>query len=146
MKIYDKAYFAGFFDGEGSVAVYKAGGKHNSYYLRTQVTQNRTKATIKIMRFLKKQYGGSLSLQETSSGNIKYNWQLSAKNAIKFLEDIQPFIVLKKTQVDLAIDWQKQRPKMIRNTKGQIQTIRPENLKYTKWVSNELKKLKREFI
>jgi len=51
-------YIAGFFDGEGCVSVYLGSGK-NSYYLRTQVTQNVTPQTEVVFQYLYTKYGGN---------------------------------------------------------------------------------------
>lgn len=115
---YTKQYIAGFFDGEGSIGVYSR--NQRGFHLRTQLTQNKSKNIKQLMEYLLSQYGGNLSEQATLSGGIKYNWQLNADKAVVFLEEISPFLILKKNQADIAIWWQKQRPARIRNKKGQI--------------------------
>ena len=77
------AYIAGFFDGEGSIGIYKNSNKSTpGYGLRTQLVQNKRLGSTKLMKFLKDKFGGNLSEQITISGDTKYNWQLNAEKAV----------------------------------------------------------------
>ncbi len=134
-------YIAGFFDGEGSIGVYKTSGKNN-WHLRTQLAQNKSNNSTRIMEYLKNRYGGNISIQITLSNKNKYNWQLNSNKCAKFLKDIEPYLVLKKKQAQIAIKWQLSRPSVTRNSKGQIQLSFPEDLKKAKRVSIKLKQLK----
>ena len=136
-------YIAGFFDGEGCVAVYKSAGKHNSYGLRTQLAQNKTPESTFLFSILKDTFGGNLSEQVTLTKRIKYNWQLNGDKAVAFLEFILPHTIMKGEQIRLAIDWQRSRPKMIRNAKGQVCLSEPADLERTIEVMNRLKALKK---
>ena len=109
-------YIAGFFDGEGSIGIYS--NKTRSTCARTQLTQNKTKESLFVLDFLKNKYGGNISEQKTLSGGIKYNWQLNPKGVKVFLQDIFPYLVLKKNQALITLNWIDNRPKPRRNKKG----------------------------
>lgn len=123
-----REYVAGFFDGEGCVGVYRNTSPSLSYYLSTQLTQNRSVAANSIMKHLTETYGGNVSEQITATGRVKLNWQLAGDKAASFLEDVLPFLVLKKGQAELAVEWQRSRPKPSRDAKGRIvSTARTED-------------------
>jgi hypothetical protein len=131
-------YIAGFFDGEGSIGIYRYhGGK---FYLRTQLSQNKSRKSELIFAELKRRFGGHYSEQRTLSGGIKYNWQLHGIHAAKFLKKIWPYLLLKKQQAIIALVWQDGRPKPSRNSFGHFVPYprRAHDLK----VSRQLKKLK----
>lgn len=148
-------YIAGFFDGEGSIGIYRqSNGGSLSYGLRTQLTQNVSPASTKLIEELKNRFGGSMSTQhtfrvgvdESQKLNIKYNWQLSSRNAVNFLTVILPFLVLKKEQAQIALIWQAQKPMPTRNAKGQICLTGKKNLKLDEKISIILKGLKNPLI
>jgi len=91
-------------------------------------------------------FGGNLSEQTTLSGNIKYNWQLNSNKAAYFLEKIVPSLIFKKDQAIIAINWQKQRPEIIRDKRGRIQARKKSTIKLDVKVSSLLKALKQNDI
>lgn len=140
----DIKYIAGFFDGEGSVGIYKnSSKKYPGFYLRTQITQNKGKEVEGLMLFLKNAYGGNLGEQKTLSSGIKYNWQLGSDSAVRFLEDIKPYLILKKKQAEIAIAWQKQRPARVRDSMGRIRLKTPANIELDTSISKLMKELKK---
>ncbi len=99
-------YYAGFFDGEGSIGIYRNGtGLH---HLRTQITQNVSDATTELFKELKEAYGGNLGIMRSSiyRNNEAYNWQLNGEGAKNFLMDLLPHLRLKRTQALVACAWQ----------------------------------------
>lgn len=139
-------YIAGFFDGEGSIGIYYRQRTKDRFHLRTQLTNNKNKNVQKLMDYLMKRFGGNLSEQITSSGNIKYNWQLSSDKAVYFLKKIEPHLIFKQNQAIIAISWQEQRPKPIRDSRGRIQVKRKRTIDFDVKVSRLVKALKREEI
>lgn len=137
-----KEYIAGFFDGEGSIGVYKA-IKHGNerYSLRTQLAQNYSKLSFQIFEQLVGTYGGAISRQDK-----KMNWQLGSEAAVKFLIDIEPHLLLKKSQAQIASSWQLQRPKRFRNERGQIQLKSEVDLEFDRKVCELMKLLKKDDI
>ncbi len=139
-------YVAGFFDGEGSIGIYYRQKTKDRFYLRTQLTNNKNKAAQKLMDYLIKNFGGNLSEQVTLSGKIKYNWQLNSDNAVYFLKKILPYLIFKKDQAIIAINWQEQRPPRIRDERGRICVKRKRTVDFDVKVSRLIKALKREDI
>lgn len=95
MKISDE-YAAGFFDGEGTVGMYKNG--LSSYRLQALVVQ---KNPAVLCEFQEK-YGGIVS----GPSNGKYTWSASSSSNIhQFLLAIRPYVIEKAAQVELAIQY-----------------------------------------
>lgn len=139
-------YIAGFFDGEGSIGIYYRQKTKDRFHLRTQLTNNKNKDTQKLMTYLMDKFGGNLSEQITLSGRVKYNWQLNSDKAVYFLKKIEPYLIFKKDQAIIAINWQEQRPKPIRDSRGRIQVKRKRTVDFDVKVSRLVKALKREDI
>jgi len=142
MKISSK-YIAGFFDGEGCIGIYNRKDRYNGTCSRIQLTQNKTKESSFILKYLLKKYGGNLSEQKTLSGNIKYNWQLNPKGTENFLKEILPYLILKRKQALLILMWIKNRPKIKRGKNARVIKYSKEEILYTQNVIKLMKKLKR---
>lgn len=139
-------YMAGFFDGEGSIGIYYRQKTKDRFHLRTQLTNNKNKDMERLMTYLMDKFGGNLSEQVTLSENIKYNWQLNSDKAVYFLKQIEPYLISKKAQAILAINWQEQRPPRIRDKKGRICVKRKRIIDFDIKVSRLVKALKYEDI
>jgi len=137
-------YIAGFFDGEGSIGIYYRQRTKDRFHLRTQLTNNKNKDAQRLMTYLMNKFGGNLSEQITLSGRVKYNWQLNSDRAIYFLRKIEPYLIFKKDQAIIAINWQEQRPPLVRDKKGRIQTKRKRTVEFDIKVSRLIKALKEE--
>lgn len=89
------AYFAGFFDGEGCVAIYKA--KNVVVIANTDVRP---------LQRAQELWGGHLDCQERGEKGIQdlWRWQLYGHNSREFLEDILPFSRLKKEQIEVYLN------------------------------------------
>lgn len=88
----DKAYLAGYFDADGSVSV----------------SLNKTSLTVhvsisgrdyKLMNRLDMIYGGYRYKRKSGTEQ----WRATGDLALKFLEDVQPWVQYKKKQVDACI-------------------------------------------
>ncbi len=90
-----KAYWAGFFDGEGSVGIYKS---KTHYQWRATISQN-TPHT-RVLRDIRDTYGGSVSRSKTRPIECL---QLSTLKAYAFLRDILPYCTIKNKQILLFI-------------------------------------------
>lgn len=137
-------YIAGFFDGEGCIGIYYRKKTKDRFHLRTQLTQNKNKNIEILMNELIKRFGGNLSEQITLSGKIKYNWQLNSDLAVKFLKDIYPYLILKKEQAIISINWQEQRPKRIRDKNGRICLKRNQDIEKDILIAEKIKALKND--
>lgn len=112
------AYIAGFFDGEGSIGLYVNG--RGSYHLRTQLCQAVSPHSTQIFEELKSRFGGCLNTTKTNTKRLQYSWQLNS-NACVFLQRIQPFLIIKREQAEIAIAWNSQRSKPTRDSRGRMQ-------------------------
>jgi hypothetical protein len=136
------SYIAGFFDGEGSIGIYTRKNRYNGTQLRVQLVQNKTKKSSYILNFLKNKYGGNISEQKTLSGKIKFNWQLNPKGVLIFLTDIEPYLILKKTQAQFALHWLKTKPKIRRDGKGRVLFFSKEEINLIEETVQNMKNLK----
>lgn len=135
----DPAYVAGFFDGDGSVGIYK--NTSLGYYLRTQITQNIDTASTALYEALQERWGGNVGEQRTYTGRLKYNWQVNGDLAVAFLRDIVPHLIIRKLQAELGIKWQEGRAPLTRNEKGHIQPR--VDLERDEAYASELRRLKK---
>jgi hypothetical protein len=89
-------YFAGFFDGEGCVAIYKR-----------KYVVSLTNTDIRPLKEAQSIWGGFLSTQEAigRKGAIRdlWRWQIYGHSARRFLEDILPYVRVKKEQIDVYL-------------------------------------------
>lgn len=136
-------YVAGFFDGEGSIGIYKAYYRGNcvGYRLRTQLCQNRGEEANELMAQLSATFGGSASNQQK-----KLNWQLNSEKAAEFLRQILPYLRMKKIQAEVAIAWQEARPKVIRFPDGVKRFEVDSDVEFDAKVSELMKALKTQDV
>ncbi len=101
-----KAYFAGFFDGDGSVTICKREGRKTNHsathYMLVQIT-NGVKEPLDLVS---KIFGGSYHPVKTSTGRA-WKWALTGEKARIFLEDMYPYLIVRKSAVKLALEFQK---------------------------------------
>lgn len=111
-------YHAGFFDGEGSIGIYKNGS--SVWHLRTQVTQNISVESTLLFEELRSLYGGNLAQMKSAiyQRGAAYNWQLNGANAVAFLDIIRPHLRLKAEQADIATAWYALSMKPSRDARG----------------------------
>lgn len=95
----DKAYYAGYFDGDGCVMVFPMRGTWRSKIAFIQTTSP-------TLRALHATYGGSLKFTQSSKKNTKVGlaYQLAQTEAVKaMLCDLQPYAIEKRPQIDLVL-------------------------------------------
>lgn len=96
------AWCAGFFDGEGSISTAKdrATGKIS---LRVHVTQVDPTPLLR----LQGRFEGHISIHRRANGSHQQTWAWSASNgrAIRFLELVLPFLVVKSKLAELAVSF-----------------------------------------
>jgi hypothetical protein len=104
----DKAYAAGFFDGEGFVTIAfmsnKIMTKGTVYTMRVGVGQNEHGPLL----WLRERWGGSVRVlkRKTEGGNLPYKWDCCARMAAAFLRDVRPFLQVKAARADIALNFQ----------------------------------------
>jgi len=99
------AYFAGLFDGEGSVFTTNTNSTGEYEKLVVAIAMRADKAQP--LPEGQKIWGGSLHLRlpRKSNHNEVLDWKLYTRSAEKFLLSIRPFLRIKKEQVELAIKY-----------------------------------------
>lgn len=114
------AYDAGFFDGEGSVGIYRNGD--GVWHLRTQLTQNINTASTKVMERMIATYGGNLAIMRAAiyRGGKAFNWQLNGSAAAAFLRKLHPMLVIKREQAEVAAAWYELSQKPSRSSNGRM--------------------------
>lgn len=106
------AYYAGFFDGEGWISILarhqrSSGGK--SYKVHTLMI-GAAQCDPRPVQMLKADFGGCICIKKnqhlTHHGkHVIYSWQLLSAKAERFLRAVQPFLVHKKEQCDVALSF-----------------------------------------
>jgi hypothetical protein len=90
----ERAYFAGFFDGEGCVAAYRGG----------RYVVSLTNCDVRPLVRARDLWGGYVSRQkaETRRGALRdlWRWQIYGQKSRQFLEMIRPFSRIKREQID----------------------------------------------
>jgi hypothetical protein len=94
-------YTAGFFDGEGCVNF--SSDRYGSPFIRILVV-NTEKS---VLEEFQSRWGGNITHNKRHKENWKrsYTWRISHTRAIQFLNDIQQFLIVKKNQANLAIQF-----------------------------------------
>jgi hypothetical protein len=98
------AYMAGFFDAEGCVAVTrhnfvtKDRVKRSRYTLQCNVSQK----SIGVIEMFHEYFGGGIY---KTKDNI-HRWYISSFDALKFLRQIEPYLIEKKEEAQIAINFQ----------------------------------------
>jgi hypothetical protein len=105
-------YAAGFFDGEGSAVIRRKPPQIKS--TTSPLPRYRVEALIRItnrdvLEMLQARWGGSIIFSKAPKSHWKdwYQWQIQATKAMTFLQEILPYLIIKKQQAELAIQFQK---------------------------------------
>lgn len=99
LSVEQRAYIAGYFDGEGSVGLYP---KKAGFALKVTVVQRKPE----VLLWLHGLFGGALvTVDRTEArGNIYYELRLEGPDAaLPLLKVIAPYVREKKDQIDLVI-------------------------------------------
>lgn len=97
-------YFSGFFDGEGSISILPHSKHPKSIIVSVQVSQVDPRPLIA----LKEMFGGNICYIKNTKPNGSpaqgiWKWSVCHKNAETFLIAIQPYCIVKKEQIDMAL-------------------------------------------
>lgn len=98
----DKAYAAGFVDGEGSFGIYVGGSGRKYHYAQLAVGQN----TAEVLRWMQERWGGSLKLlSPIYNGRPRDHWRLGLRNrqAVQMANDILPRLIVKRANAENLI-------------------------------------------
>lgn len=107
MEIADLAYAAGFIDGEGCITIlaqHKQRMRNRSYSLRIQITQVDPAPLIRLQAL----FGGKLRARSRPKAQrTQYDLVLNDKQAVKVLQLIRPYLIVKAEQADIALEFDK---------------------------------------
>lgn len=105
MTSQELAYAAGILDGEGSIII-----SHTKYqYAVLFVTVSNTHHGV--IKWLHKNFGGSVYQNKQPKRKLCYKWTLCSNQAVRFLEVIYPFLMIKKERAKIAIKFQNKKSK-----------------------------------
>lgn len=94
------SYLAGFFDGEGTISI-RPKIKQCPFVLFVSITNTRRD----VLDIIKNEYGGCITTRKRPGNNKPaFTWKTFAKKAILFLNDIGPYLILKKEHYNLAVE------------------------------------------
>ena len=101
------AYFAGLFDGEGCVLIYKRktlieNGVTVPYQMRVVVTNTHQG----VIEDLKRTFRGSIYAYKPTGGRPAWKWTAQCKAGSEFLKLVYPYLRIKKEQADVALEFQ----------------------------------------
>lgn len=96
------AYLAGFFDGEGCIMITKRNTR-NRYYLRLHCCNTHEEPLLLFARL----FGGTVQKRRPfgASNLPSFYWQASYRYAQKALIALTPYLIVKKTRAELALEF-----------------------------------------
>ena len=102
------AYLGGIIDGEGTIAITKKKiakrGYNPSYVLRVSIAGS----DKQLSKWLKENFGGkiyALNMQNGFNKKKMFQWILNSNNGYKLLKKVKDYLLIKKEQADLAIEF-----------------------------------------
>jgi hypothetical protein len=112
----DDRYMAGLFDGEGCIMIRvckpttKTTKKGFSDHTRYQLYLTLNMTFRPIMEEIYREYGGKFSMNRHDLRNpnqrICFVWTITSQKAKAFLQRIYPYLIVKKTEAELALKFQ----------------------------------------
>jgi hypothetical protein len=119
----EPSYIAGFMDGDGSISLSKHKNrttvKRYSYVVECQIAQRFSLNAQTLLKNIAQQYDGAYFEHTTkattySNGHLRHICKvtISSSKAIRFLQDITPFLRLKAQQAQIALRFQLRRDKI----------------------------------
>jgi hypothetical protein len=109
------AWAAGFFDGEGCVMVEMSKEKACLHGYRTSLHTTVTQTSLPCLQLFLERFGGSISTSENRTPNgrrwaVQHRWVARNETALEFLQAIEPYVVVKKEQVQAALKYPMRSP------------------------------------
>lgn len=103
VDIKELAYAAGLFDGEGSISLIR----HREN--RTHSPQVSIASTdYEVVHWFQERFGGSVVTKQPRMSNhsVSYDWRLTDRRALAFLEIIRPYLVIERKirRIDLLLN------------------------------------------
>jgi hypothetical protein len=105
----DISFVAGLFDGEGYVRITRW-EKPNSPHIRYSLVAGINMTHRPIIEMMHKEFGGGLhcnrNFLKDKTRRCLFVWTVASQTAAAFLRRVQPHVIVKKDQVDLALVFQ----------------------------------------
>ena len=104
----DKAYIAGFIDGEGSIGLRKC--HTNRGYFDTIIRLRITNTNRDVLEWIKAKTGiGSVRQWARCSDKHKarFEWYCAGKKALIVLREVHPYLLIKKINADICFQYEK---------------------------------------
>jgi len=132
-------YYAGLFDGEGTVRIVKVARKEPTYSVWVSINM----CDAIMLKELFYVFGGSFYHYDSKNSKHRdlYSWIITTKKAYNFLKEIYPYAVIKKEQIRLALELQEN----IFACKGNRKYGTPhkrETIRYRERMRKRMKKMK----
>lgn len=91
----DLAYTAGLIDGEGC------------FFARSSPAIKFSNTDLGLINYLVKTFGGKVNTKQKLKNKTFYSWYLYGQLAVDFTEQILPFLIYKKPQAELILNFYK---------------------------------------
>ena len=104
----DKAYLAGIVDGEGSIILktQMTKSKNGKRYPCRKLELRVGNTSIELLEWIK-QFGGHYYYEKTKDGQKpRYQWCITTRGAAEILEEILPYLIIKKEKAMAATYYQ----------------------------------------
>jgi hypothetical protein len=98
------AYLAGFFEGDGSIMIFKSPPRGQGKSPAYRLVLTMTNTNVQVLRLAQKFYGGRIEGPFTRGNRWRpsFRWELDGENCVPFLSDIAPYIQTKHGQIQIA--------------------------------------------
>jgi hypothetical protein len=97
------AYTAGLFDGEGSISLVRS-KKTRTHSPQVSIASN----DREVLDWCQERFGGSIVTKQPRlpTHSVSYDWRLTDRRALSFLEIIRPYLVIKRKirRIDLLLN------------------------------------------
>jgi len=137
MEDVEAAYAAGIFDGEGHVGIVVTKNGRGDLYHRLMIDVTNT--NVEIIQWLFERWDGVIHNPRyfaQDEWRTAHRWTVCDGRAMRFLEDVLPFLIIKQEQAKLAIEFQQTK------TKGGFGAPKPD-LTYRDEVRKQISDLNR---
>jgi len=102
------AYWGGFFDGEGSISIYRYQNKSPYHVSPTySVQMSLSQVNKQIVDLFSQRFKGTRAIRKHRIPNARtqYYWSARGRRAIAVIKELLPFLRLKRSQADLALEF-----------------------------------------
>ena len=107
ISLAERAYAAGFFDGEGWIRI-KRDRRRDMVSPRFFIVVGAANTKREPIDFLREKFGGSIRVRisKDKCWADRYDWQVTDELAVRFLRVVLPYLKIKRPQAKLAIQFQ----------------------------------------